>query len=98
MEKRTIRKPGGRPKTHREITDLARSFGRAALRRLDLLARTAKSETARISANIALLDRGFGKPKEPVELTGADGRPLERVQPIINLFGRPEPVEPGEPA
>ena len=36
-----------------------------------------ESEAARVSAANALLDRGYGKPRQAVEHSGADGGPIE---------------------
>jgi len=67
--------PGGQSKQQRNIAELAREYGPAAIRRL---AYWMESEDPRASttAATALLDRGFGKPKQETEVTGKDGAPL----------------------
>jgi hypothetical protein len=63
--------PNGRPKASLEIRDLARGYGPAGILKLAELAGLtdapgAASEMARIAALNALLDRGFGKPTQPI--------------------------------
>ena len=54
--------PGGRPKGHGEIRELARRYTRIALSTLVEIATSGKTESARVAAAVALLDRGWGKP------------------------------------
>jgi|SRR5665213_1823955 len=58
--------PGGRPKVIAEIRDLAREHTALALETLATIAKSGKSEAAQVSAAIALLDRGWGKPTQPI--------------------------------
>ena len=60
--------PGGRPKAASVIAIEARKHGLAMVAVLNTIARKGKSEQARISAAVALLDRGYGKPSQSVEL------------------------------
>jgi hypothetical protein len=60
--------PGGRPKAASVIAIEARKHGLAMVAVLNSIARKGKSETARIAAATALLDRGYGKPAQSVEL------------------------------
>jgi hypothetical protein len=60
--------PGGRPKAIASLTVEARRHALDALRTLVKIAKTGKSETARIAAAVALLDRGFGRPSQSVEM------------------------------
>ena len=46
------------------------------MRRIEGLAQKAASETVRLEANRALLDRGWGKPANTTEVTGKDGSPI----------------------
>jgi uncharacterized protein DUF5681 len=59
--------PGGRPKELRDVVDLARRHTPDAIK---LLARIMNSENsppaAVVAASVALLDRGWGKPVQPV--------------------------------
>jgi hypothetical protein len=68
--------PSGRPKLvgeEREVMELARKYGKRAVRRLAQLMRS-KNERVAVAAAQAILDRGFGKPAQAV--TGANGSPL----------------------
>ncbi len=57
-----------------EIRSLARSHGATALRVLVGIMRQSKAPpAARIAAAVALLDRGWGKPGQAMELAGPDG-------------------------
>src|ERR687898_2076418 len=87
--------PGGKPKKLAELVDLARSLAPDALKALHEIAVHGRSEKCRIEAAVALLDRGFGKPKITVESDG--GRPiLHRIEKII--VREPEdPLGPYEP-
>jgi hypothetical protein len=63
--------PGGRPKAAHDVQELARGYGPAGIIKLAELAGLtdapgAASETAQIAALNALLDRGFGKPTQPL--------------------------------
>jgi len=54
-------------KTTREldIRSLARAHTSVALNTLSGIAKKGESEAARVTASIALLDRGWGKPNQP---------------------------------
>jgi hypothetical protein len=75
--------PGpGRPKGSRNkravmVEEMARKYADGALRALAEISETGESEAARVSASVALLDRGFGKARQAVEHTGAEGGPIE---------------------
>lgn len=78
------RKTGGRTKgslnkSTAEIKILAQQHGEAAINRLAELMISAESEQAQIAAAKELLDRGYGKSVQAVELGGSDGRPLNLV-------------------
>lgn len=70
--------PGGKPKEIREVVDLARAHTPAAIASL---ARIAESEEAPAAAVVAaceaLLNRAWGRPMQPTELTGAGGGPIQ---------------------
>ena len=67
--------PGGRPKEDIEVKALARTAGPEAVEKLVELMRGDDRRTA-LAAAQALLDRGFGKPSQAVEMSGPDGEPL----------------------
>jgi hypothetical protein len=55
--------PGGRPKQVAEVKALARTFTELAIKTLASIAKSSKAtDAARVSACVALLDRGWGKP------------------------------------
>ena len=70
--------PNGRPKVDFEVRDAARLLGMEAVEKLAALMRGEDPRIAQAAAN-ALLDRGFGKPAQSVELSGPDGGPVETV-------------------
>lgn len=75
-ERRGGRKPGSTNKVTQakaegiDVKALAGQYTEKALAELGRLATSATSETARVSAIKELLDRGHGKPSQPVEATG----------------------------
>jgi hypothetical protein len=72
--------PGGRPKGHGEIRELARAHTMTALQALVEIAERGENESARVAAANAILDRGWGKAAVPVADSGAP--------PVITLnFG-----------
>jgi hypothetical protein len=56
-----------------EIRSLARSYTEVAIQTLAAIAERGASEPARVSAAQALLDRGWGKPAQPVDGDGEGG-------------------------
>lgn len=75
--------PGpGRPKGSRNkraimVEEMAREYAGDALAALRHIATKGESEAARVSASVALLDRGFGKARQAVEHTGEGGGPMQ---------------------
>ena len=67
--------PGGRPKADIELRDLARKQTKHAVKVLAGIMRDSSAQArARVLAATALLDRGWGRPRQ--EITGAGGAPL----------------------
>lgn len=62
--------PGGMPKGVAEVAQLARQVAPEVIARLTKIALNSKNERAAIAAGEVLLERGFGKPIQPVD-TGA---------------------------
>lgn len=65
------RKPGQVSQAKREIAEMAKDHAAKALKVLVDVANSAKAPpAARVSAATAILDRGYGKPRQAVELDG----------------------------
>lgn len=64
--------PGGRPKDH--IIALARQRTAKAIQALE---EALEVPSTRVAAAAVLLDRGWGKPTQHLEHTGADGGPIQ---------------------
>ena len=69
--------PGGRPKVLGEVQELARQHAPSAIAELARLALKAKSETARIAAIRELLDRGYGRSRQALEVAAPAGDALD---------------------
>lgn len=76
--------PGGRPKAAGEIRELARKHTQAAIRALvDAL----QDERTKVSAAVALLDRGYGKPAQAH--AGPDGEgPMKAIIEVATGVSR----------
>lgn len=87
MAQRGGKRPGaGRPKGAKDkatreqgatLAELARTHSKVALDALVKVAKSGESESARVSAATAILDRGFGRPTQAHEHTGKNGGPIE---------------------
>lgn len=67
--------PGGRPKVAAEVRELARQHTADAIQTLVSIMTNPKSApAARVSAATVLLDRGYGKPPQAVELSNETPR------------------------
>ncbi len=62
--------PGGRPKEVAEVRDLSRQYTEEAIQTLVTLMQSAKLERTRLAAASELLDRGYGRPPQAVDLGG----------------------------
>ena len=75
------RKPGSKDKAtiaqKATLEELARSHTETALNVLVQVAQASESDPARVSAANAILDRGYGKPTQGMEHTGAGGGPIQ---------------------
>lgn len=86
MAKRGGKRPGaGRPKGSRDtatveqkatLEELARSHAPTALDALVNVYQNSESDSARVSAASAVLDRGYGKPGQSVEHKGDADNPI----------------------
>ena len=89
--------PTGRPKANYTIAELARGYTHMAISTLAEIAEKGESESARVSAAIHLLDRGWDRCRQPVdvltlykkisELSSAELAELE--QRLIGLHEEP---------
>ena len=70
--------PGGRSKAEAEIKRLAQEYGTAALTKLVEFLDSDDHKLALSAAN-SLLDRGFGRPSQSVQVGGDPENPLELV-------------------
>ena len=94
MAKRGGARPGaGRPKGSRNratdqhkatLEELARSYTEVAIQALVNIAQAGESESARVSAASAILDRGYGKPHQATSVSGPGGGP------VLNINMTPE--------
>lgn len=103
--KRGGSRPGaGRPKGAKSratveakatLSDLAKAYAPAALETLSTIMRSADaSDSARVAAANALLDRGYGKPAQAMTLSGDPENPLPIV-PVLNVtIGGTGPASP----
>lgn len=82
--------PGGRPKVMGDVQELARQHAPTVIVELARLALKAKSETARIAAIRELLDRGYGRPRQAMEVSVPAGDPLQLLLDEIDARSRIE--------
>ena len=80
-KKRGGRRPGQRNKATLEIQAAAKVYAGDAIRALVYVARKGKSEAARVSAATVLLERGYGRPRQSVEMSGPNGQPIQVADP-----------------
>ena len=66
--------PSGRPKIIKDLQELARVHTPEALA---ALVAALDKPGERVAAASALLDRGYGKPRQTTELTGPNGGPIQ---------------------
>ena len=80
-KKKLTRLPLSRPGTPQDIIDRARQYGPACIDALaDVVANG--SDAPKVSAANSLLDRGFGKVGQPIEMTGPDGGPVQLAEQV----------------
>lgn len=80
--------PKGRPPGNAVLKEMAQTHGEAAIARL-VYWLASPDPTASINAAKALLDRGYGKPHQAVEVSGADGGPIK----VSAAIDRPPPAK-----
>lgn len=68
------RKPGVVSQVKRDLAEMAKEHADAALLTLaEIMTDTAAPSAARVSAAVAMLDRGYGKPTQMIEGPGPNG-------------------------
>ena len=88
-----LRRGPGRPKgvpnkASGKVKELAQRHGRKAIRQLYLLMTKSESETVRLKAAEAMLDRAYGKPVTTAQLTGAGGGPIQSQAMVLDISAR----------
>jgi hypothetical protein len=90
--------PSGRPKGWPEFQALARMKTESALNALESIMLTSGSDAARVSAAVAILDRGWGRPFQSHEIKPSLTQPIQFIVPtgtdpasIAQLRGDPPP-------
>jgi Family of unknown function (DUF5681) len=71
--------PGGRPKGLSKVVKAAQKHGTAAIKELANLMKD-EDRGVRVKACVALLDRGFGKPSQSIEMPAGTFPALIRVE------------------
>lgn len=71
------RPPGRKNSSTLEIEAKAKKYAGDALKALLDVARNSENDSARVAAASALLDRGYGRPKQALEHTGGNGGPVQ---------------------
>ncbi len=86
--------PSGRPKSKVDIKELARTHAKVAI---EALVAALSDPKARVPAAVALLDRGFGRPMQATEVTGAEGGAITfrwaDVMPAVMTVADEQPEE-----
>ena len=77
--------PGGRPKALAAVKAAAQEKGPECIRLLWELSQCADSDAAKIAAIKELLDRGFGRPAQAVEVSGPEGGAIEIDRRVTEL-------------
>jgi hypothetical protein len=68
FKKGQVANPNGRPHMLTAIAPMARKHSEKAIRTLVEIAEKGTPDSARVSAAVALLDRGFGRPAQSIEM------------------------------
>lgn len=76
FKKGEVTNPKGRPKESAHLRELARTHTEIALNTLVDVAQYADDAGHRVQAACAILDRGYGKPTQGMEISGPEGGPI----------------------
>jgi Family of unknown function (DUF5681) len=86
--------PGGRPKALRQVEEFAREQTVDALKTLETIHKNPKAPpAARVAAANALLDRGWGKSRQALEMGGLEASPMEHKLKIVFVRPKSQPDE-----
>jgi hypothetical protein len=77
------RKPGAVSKAKRELAEMAKDKAERALEVLAEIMESGESDAARVSAANSILDRGYGRPFQAVQLSGNPESPVQMVQHVV---------------
>ena len=88
--------PGGRPKGERSVREIAQQHTAAAMETLVTVMQTGKN-SERVQAATALLDRGWGKPTQSVEMSGDRTTLVDLLVSLNNSHAVSDPAT-GSPA
>jgi hypothetical protein len=87
--------PGGRPKALRHVEELAREQTVDALKTLETIHKNTKAPAAaRVAAANALLDRGWGKARQALEMGTLEGSSTAPKLTIEFVSANSQPDEP----
>ena len=99
------RPKGSRNRVSREVKEIALRKGPKMLRLLESLAEKAKDERTQLAAVTEYLNRAYGKPISPTEISGPDGAPIETkdiskievARRILNMIEEAKEASAGPP-
>jgi hypothetical protein len=99
FEKGKSGNPGGRPKVLGEVQALAREYTAEAVETLrDIMRDKEAAPAARSYAANAILDRGYGKPSQTVNMTGIDKPPDQMTDAELMVIASQPDEQPDTPA
>jgi len=78
------RKPGKVSAAKRDLMDLAKGHAETALQALVQIAQSSESDSARVSAANAILDRAYGKPVQGVTVGNPEGETFKTETKILD--------------
>lgn len=82
------RKVGQVSQAKRDLQAMAQEYAALALQTLVDIADKGESEAARVAAANALLDRGYGRPRQALEHSGPEGSPMPS---LADFYGGMDP-------